>query len=428
MRPLFLLLLSLLCTCVRAQLTYFPPAADADWEQTSAASLGYHPDSVTALYDYLEDTQTKGFVLLKDGRIVLEKYFGTFVQDSIWYWASAAKSLKATLVGIAQGEGALDVNNPTSDYLGTGWTSLPPEQEDSITVWNQLTMTTGFNGILFECTTPGCLIRLADAGTRWNYHNAPYLLLKDVLEAATNTDLNIYTNQQLENKIGMKTGTWIRQGFAFRYFSRVRDAARFGHLILAEGKWADTEVVTDKDYLREMLQSSQDLNAAYGYLWWLNGQDNYLLPADRTIYPGPIAPAAPEDLVVAAGKNGQFVSVVPSEGLVMVRFGDSSSDDFAPLDYHNSIWERLTTLEGTTASREPKATALGVFPNPARRNVWVKLPTQGRYYFELFDGRGRRCKAGTTNGRIDVASLPAGAYVVRLSRADKRYVARVIKR
>ncbi|MEL7160656.1 MAG: serine hydrolase [Bacteroidota bacterium] len=425
LRPLTWLLLALLGTCGRAQVTYFPPQNEATWEQTDP---GYDPDSVAALYRYLEDTQTKGFILLQDGKIALEKYFGTFVQDSVWYWASAGKSLRATLVGIAQEEGHLAITDTISRYLGVGWTNLPPEREAAITVWHQLTMTAGLNELFFSCTEPNCLRYLAPVGERWAYHNSPYSLTKEVLEAATELPLNAYTNRTIEQPLGMKSGVWLANGYNTMYFSRVRDAARFGHLILAGGKWDQTTVLGDTEYFAAMTSPSQALNPAYGYLWWLNGQENYLLPGERTIYPGPTTPAAPDDLIVAAGKNGQFIAVVPSTGTVMVRFGEAASDDYAPLAYHNSIWERLVGLRGTTATRASvRPEAVSSFPNPTGRFVRFRLPA-GQYQYALFDGRGRRCRLGTTNGRIDLQGLPAGVYTARLRSADQLFVGKLVKR
>ena len=56
-------------------------------------------------------------------------------------------------------------------------------QEDKVTIWHQLTMTSGMidAGALFECTDKSCLQYKADAGTRWAYHNAPYTLLENVI-------------------------------------------------------------------------------------------------------------------------------------------------------------------------------------------------------------------------------------------------------
>lgn len=88
------------------------------------------------MYNFLEQKNSKAFILLKDGKIVLEKYFGAFTQDSIWYWASAGKTLTALLTGIAQEEGYLLITDSTSKYLGSGWTSEPPQKERLITVWH----------------------------------------------------------------------------------------------------------------------------------------------------------------------------------------------------------------------------------------------------------------------------------------------------
>ena len=170
-----------------AQTLYFPPLTGSSWETLSPDSLGWCEDNIDSLYQYLEEKNTKAFLVLKNGRIVLEKYFGAFEQDSLWYWASAGKPATAVVVGIAQAEGLLDISDPTSDYLGEGWTAAPPEKEALITIRHQLTMTTGLDDSVADadCNLDTCLQYLANAGTRWAYHNAPYTLLDKVVEAAT---------------------------------------------------------------------------------------------------------------------------------------------------------------------------------------------------------------------------------------------------
>ncbi|HEX2535137.1 MAG TPA: serine hydrolase domain-containing protein, partial [Chitinophagaceae bacterium] len=71
---------------------------------------------------FLQLKKTKAFIILKNGRMVKERYFGTFTADSLWFWASAGKTLTAFVVGVAQQEGKLDIDDKTSKYLGTGWT------------------------------------------------------------------------------------------------------------------------------------------------------------------------------------------------------------------------------------------------------------------------------------------------------------------
>lgn len=124
---------------------YFPPLSGTEWQTASPASLGWNEVLLNDLYPYLQSKNTKAFMILKDGKIVVERYFGTFSADSLWYWASAGKTLTAFLAGLAQEEGLLTINDKTSRYLGAGWTSEPLAKENLITVRHQLTMTTGLD-------------------------------------------------------------------------------------------------------------------------------------------------------------------------------------------------------------------------------------------------------------------------------------------
>lgn len=92
------------------------------------------------------------------------------------------KTLAAFTLGIAQQEGFLSISDTSSNYLGAGWTDCPPIKEEKITIWNQLTMTSGLNDAVpyHYCTLDSCLQFLANAGTRWAYHNGPYTLLDEV--------------------------------------------------------------------------------------------------------------------------------------------------------------------------------------------------------------------------------------------------------
>lgn len=102
----------------KAQNLYFPPISNlADWDTVSPVSLGWCPDKIDTLYQYLQQQDTKGFIVLKDGKIALEKYFGTFTRDSLWYWASAGKTITSFLVGKAQEENYLSISEPASLYL-----------------------------------------------------------------------------------------------------------------------------------------------------------------------------------------------------------------------------------------------------------------------------------------------------------------------
>jgi CubicO group peptidase (beta-lactamase class C family) len=320
---------------------------------TAPSELDWNEQAIEELLTFLEDNNTRAFIVLKNGKMVIEEYFGQnitdnapFDRDSPWYWASAGKALTATLVGIAQEEGLLDIERPSSAYLGAGWTSLPTEEEDLITVRHQLTMTTGlsYDVTNLDCTLPACLVAgTAPPGEQWYYHNAPYTLLEDVVANASGLSYNDFTTQKIASLIGMN-GRWIKPEFNNVYWSTARDMARFGLLILNRGKWAETEVLKDHDYYEEMINTSQDLNQSYGYLWWLNGKASIIYPGLAASFNVPLSPNAPVDLFAGLGRNGQFVEVIPSEGLVVIRMGEAPDNALVPIAFHDEMWEKINAV------------------------------------------------------------------------------------
>ncbi len=331
---------------------YFPPITGNDWESLDPASLNWDVNKLADLYGFLEDNNTRAFIILKDGKIVVEQYWGKnilntadFDKNSQWYWASAGKSLTAVLVGIAQQEGDLDIEQSTSKYLENGWTSMDPEKEQLIKVKHQLSMTTGLDYEVpdLDCTQASCLKYKADAGKQWFYHNAPYTLLEQVVSNATGIDYNLYTDQKIENVTGME-GQWIPLGSNNVYWSSARSMARFGLLILGNGKWNESTVIQNDAYFHKMLSSSQELNPSYGYLWWLNGKGSIILPGLPNSFNMDLSENAPDDLLAAMGKNGQFVEIVPCKGLVVVRMGEAPDNSLVPIEFHDEMWAMINQV------------------------------------------------------------------------------------
>lgn len=325
---------------------YFPPITGTSWETITPASLNWNETELNNLYTYLQLKNTKAFIVLKNGRIVVEKYFGTFTADSNWYWASAGKTMTAMLVGIAQQEGLLNINNRTSQYLGTGWTSLPLLKENLITVKHQLTMTTGLDDGVADndCTLPSCLTYKADAGNRWAYHNAPYTLLDKVVENASSLTYNQYFQQKIRSKIGMN-GLWLQTGSNNVYYSTARSMARFGLLLLNKGKWDVTTVLSDSNYFNAQINTANNFNLSYGYLTWLNGKNSHMLPTTQFVFNGFMVPNAPADMYAALGKNDQKIYVVPSQNLVVIRMGEAANNvQLAVSSFDNELWGKLKAI------------------------------------------------------------------------------------
>ncbi len=312
------------------------------WETLSPSNLGWDADAGMALDEFLEESGTKAFIILVGGRMARETYFGTFTQDSVWYWASAGKTLTAFTVGQAREDGLLQLEDQTSEYLGEGWTAGALQQENLITIGHQLRMTTGLNELFFDCVEPDCLRYLANAGTRWAYHNGPYTLLESVVSAASGETWSAYFNRKLRDPIGMD-GFWrSTNGKNNVYFSTARSMARFGWLVLNKGTWGEQVILSDRAYQQAMLTPSQNLNRSYGYLWWLNGQPGYMLPGSREGFDGPLFPDAPEDMVAGLGKNDQKLYLVPSMDLVVIRMGnDAGANQAGPSSYDNTLWQHL---------------------------------------------------------------------------------------
>ena len=403
-----------------AQPLYFPPVSGNTWDTLSPQSLNWCQRKIDSLYAFLEANNTKAFIILKGGKIVLEKYFGTHTQSSAWQWASAGKTITAFMVGLAQQEKKLSIQDPTSMYLGKGWTKSTPTQEDKITIRHQLTMTSGLDDGVADpyCTLDTCLRYKADAGTRWAYHNGPYTLLDKVIERAMGMNLNTYITQKLKTPTGM-TGSFFPVGYNNVYFSTARSMARFGLLILNKGKWGETPVMTDTAYFKQMVNTSQNINLSYGYLWWLNGKTSFMLPGPQTVFNGFFNPNAPADLVVAMGRDGQFLNVVPSMQLVMLRMGNAPSDLPVPAAMNNEIWKYLNQLEcGTTSVRERQreVRAVEVFPNPAKTVFTVRAQDK-MASVQIFHISGQLLEQVTVRGNtrdIPMEAYPNGLYLVKV--------------
>ena len=103
------------------------------------------------------------------------------------------------------------------------------------------------------------------------------------------------------------------------------DLARFGYLALHDGRWRDDQVVPAGWFVTSA-SASQELNTAYGYLWWHNSNGRRPTRSGEVVDDGSYAwPDAPSDTFSAEGTASQLVIVVPSEDLVIVRLGPAES-------------------------------------------------------------------------------------------------------
>ncbi len=403
---------------LKAQAPYYPPLTGSVWDTIAPQSMGWCQARIDSLYNYLLVKNSKSFILLKDGKIVLEKYFGSYTRDSIFYWASASKSLASFITGIAQEKGLININTKVSQYIGNGWTSAPQAKEDLIKVSHLLKMTSGLDdGPPLPCdnedTAKTCLIYKVDAGNRWAYHTGAYKKVQDVVSAAAGQNYNLVTNNWVELKTGM-SGFWFDQ----TYYSKARDMARFGLLNLRKGIWATDTLLKDSLYLKAMISTSQSFNEAYGYLWWLNGKSSFMNPGLQLVLNGPLIPNAPSDLYAALGKNDQKIYVSPSTGMVVVRQGNSAEGvTFALSNFDNKLWDYINKLNCnlvSVAEEEVFSENTLIYPNPATDFVSLEFGSSVKSV-SITSVSGQAFQRECKDGKIDVSDLNKGLYFLTIT-------------
>ena len=173
----------------------------------------------------------------------------------------------------------------------------------------------------------------AAPGTVWAYNNSAVQTLDRVLREATHESVVTFAEQRLFGPLGM-THTRMatdRAGNAQMFegiHSTCRDMARFGVLMLNRGLWDGKRIVSSSWVEQATGPSSSRLNAAYGYLWWLNHEGVVAdvlaatsLQQARRATKGRLVPGAPDGMYWALGLGDQIIQVDPGTRTVVVRLG-----------------------------------------------------------------------------------------------------------
>lgn len=126
-----------------------------------------------------------------------------------------------------------------------------------------------------------------------------------------------------------------------------RDLARFGYLYLRGGRWAGGVQVVPEDWVAESLTPSTALNAAYGFMWWLNRSGHWVQPSAplRVEGDGQLVPGAPEELYAAIGAFGQLIVVDPTSESVWVRLGPTDLLDASGIGKLGDLWAAFAAAQ-----------------------------------------------------------------------------------
>jgi CubicO group peptidase (beta-lactamase class C family) len=315
--------------------------ADVSWPDVSRDHEGVDYQALARAVDaaFKEDSaevddmkSTRAVLVYYDGALIAERYADGFNGNTPQRGMSMTKSVTSALVGVLVDQGKLNVDDATGLEYWHG--KSDPRRE--ITLDQMLKMTAGFDYNEQLEDKPRSLInyvffnsadmskRASEVGLRavpgetWDYQTVHPILLQKIIRDAIGDDQAYFrfAQEELFARAGMMnshlsadaSGTFT--GGALMWAS-ARDWMRFGLLYLNDGLHNGTRVLPEGWVKYSSTPSNASLNGtAYGAQFWLNQ------PAKEQLMPG-----LPEDAYAAMGHYGQYVMIVPSKKLVVVRLG-----------------------------------------------------------------------------------------------------------
>ena len=308
---------------------YYPRGKD--WETRAPKDAAMDAAALDDAVKYAAEHNSTGLVIVRGGRIVTEQYWQSWTAATAQPIFSSSKSVTATLVGMAIEEGKLKgVAQNAAAFVPT-WKGSPKE---AITIRHMLTMTSGLKvGAVRAVPDVDAFDETAalplehQPGEHWAYNTPVYRMLLRMLESASGESINQYTQRKFA-PLQLQQSSWdcspAPQGKTncSWYRSSLRDMSKFGLLILRNGKWDGKQLVSAR-FVKESTNTSQKLNEAYGYLWWLNGKPSFKLAGGRAGQ-GSLWPDCPPDAFGALGAQDKKIYVVPSLDLVIARHGGAA--------------------------------------------------------------------------------------------------------
>ncbi|WP_235898599.1 serine hydrolase domain-containing protein [Parahaliea maris] len=327
------------------QLDLPPPAgnpADLPWPMGDAIPEQPIPDSIDgaalqaasdwAFQRETPEQDTISLLVLYRGQIIHERYAPGFDMHTRTRTWSTAKSIAVSLIGQLVAAGKLKLDEPLNLPFGPQLEAGVDPRAD-ITLRHLLNMSSGlypvdsFNkeyatgsGLAYwagASSVKGALDRglVRAPGSFWDYENYDTLLavlaMKQVLGEQAYRE---YPRRALLDKLGMRNTLVSTDRFgdfilSSQVYTNARDLARFGQLYLQQGEWQGEQLLPREwiDFVRHPAPATAGSGNFYGGQWWL-------VPDERK---GEV----PADAYSTAGNRGQFVIVVPSHDLVIVRRG-----------------------------------------------------------------------------------------------------------
>ncbi len=279
----------------------------------------------------VQEKQTRSVLVIYKDQIIAESYEEGFDKESLMHGWSMTKSFTSTVYGILQRQRGLDLSGTT------GLEQWDADNRSKITYQNLLEMNSGleWEEAYFNISDVTKMLYLAaDMGAMqidkplagnpnetWNYSSGTSNLLSGPLlrrQFDSHQEYLDFWYTELLDRIGMhstvvevdQTGNYVGSSYAW---ATTRDWAKFGLLYLHEGNW-NGEQVLDSAFVKYAATPTHSSEGRYGAQFWLNA--------------GAYFPDVPLDMYYCSGFKGQYVFIIPSKDLIVVRTGLTGDPTF----------------------------------------------------------------------------------------------------
>jgi CubicO group peptidase (beta-lactamase class C family) len=320
------------------------------------------------------EKRTHAVVVVHDRRVVAERYADGFGIDTPVHGWSATKSVNNALLGVLVRQGKLNMQEPAPVPVWQGSAdrrrAITPDQmlrmESGLDLGDSLTATWStawdtsarmvFNEPNMAGFAEGAALK-TPPGTQWQYANGnPAILARIIRDRVGGHALDVlrFARRELFGPLGIRhatleldaTGTPIAGAFLFM---TPREWARFGVLFLEDGVVGGQRILPE-GWVRYSTTPTPNAFVGYGAGWWINDGDSRGARFRRSL-------GMPSDAFMAMGIYGQTVVVVPSERLVIARFGTTYDLRAAMVDICRLTADVITALSNPSggATRLAKA-------------------------------------------------------------------------
>ena len=334
----------------------YTPIVRDDWEISTPEAQGLDPMLVARMYYNAEKHDTiYSLLVVKNGKLIAEKYFNVGSIDELGKRASVTKSYTSALVGIALDKGYLSsVDQKMLEFFPDIADQIKDPRKEQITIRNMLEMRSGYpseehNAAAWEIMWSGDYLDAiadlplsADPGTRFQYSNLTAHWTGIIAARASGMDLMALGNKYLFGPLGVTPGEdWLRDVDGYYIGSgdilfTSRDMARFGQLYLDGGEYNGQQIVS-ADWVHDSLQTytanefevtsiGQFKNMGYGYMWWS-------------------AKVGDRYVSFAWGHGGQLIVLDHVNDMIVV----TTADPFWGKDTHFDAWKYEKAIIETVA-------------------------------------------------------------------------------